>query len=919
MAHFANDVHHRLSTRIRDIIPDFVESEYPAFVSFVTAYYEFLEQYDDQPVASTYTPQSGVVTVRSGNSTIIGANTQFSNTSIYANNVQLRVGSDQFRIRSVTNNNHVIVYEVPVRSYFANTHTVETNKSIRQASGTLRQLLTTHDVEHTLDDFVAYFRDTYLRDIPRGLTDTTVLIPRILDFYQSRGSEASYQFLFRSLYGKDVEFSYPRESVFTTSDNEWVKPTILRLDYDQDDSVTGNVALIETREIVGQSSNAHATVLQAVQAFEGDRRVVRLFISEPVVAQELGGLLLEDGTGVLVATMYGVPPEGLASIVYEFALVQEFVTATTFQAGETISTVPPNDPEAITGQLLGSITGFVINQRGSGYQLGDLIYPPSRYANGVTATGGFGAVGRVSAFTDTDLTQLNINDPGLGYYEGLPLIIDNSGTGGGFGLSGYVDKISSGNILISHDGSGTTNSIADGDTLTFTWEEDGLDYGAERQSINYYEVGISLVDLLTADPPITLDEPSWSINASSALFGTNLQTTIIGLTSNLSVYPVYVNGARTALGEVFSVAVDSFGQGYVAGLPTIIVQPPVAPTADEAGVEPLSYNQIFGTAFRPALITAQKETGQLGQVDVIVGGSGYSNVAFTVNTSTSTTTSGSDAELALTLGAVSSGAPYFRNTRSFTSADQYLQDITKYQPFSYVMTVEEDLSRYATVLKRLLHPSGGLLLPRQTITTEIDSTSIITFGGMDLTFTIAEDLNSTPQSIKTITVSAPSASLAITLFVGSVPSSSALLNVQPASGTLHITMRPSTDIINITNEETTVQSSVAVAVNVSGITISNEEESQHIIVPIDSAHIGISNEEEELYPGNVDTPAPTSTVSLSAPVVSTDITVNLFVVFDTEIAPYETQELTGYETAQLLSVVDWNPPVVDISAPTAVV
>ena len=278
------------------------------------------------------------------------------------------------------------------------------------------------------------------------------------------------------------------------------------------------------------SSNAHATVLQAVQAFEGNRRVVRLFISDPIITQELGGIQLEDGSGVLVATKYGVPPEGLASKVYDYSLIQEFVTATTFQAGETISTVPTNDPDAISGQLLGSINGFIINQRGAGYQLGDLVYPPARYANGAVATGGFGAVGRISAFTDVDLNELNINDAGLGYYAGLPLIVDNTGTGGGFGLSGYVSAVSPGNIILQED---TGAGIADGDILTFTFETDGLEYEASREKIDYYEVGVSLADLfgglllegdgntgkdlqaedgrqLLSEAAVTLSDTSWS-------------------------------------------------------------------------------------------------------------------------------------------------------------------------------------------------------------------------------------------------------------------------------------------------------------------------------------------------------------------------------------------------------------------------
>ena len=1001
MAHFANDVHHRLSTRIRDIIPDFIESEYPAFVSFVNAYYEFLEQYDNQPVASTYTLQPGVITVRSGNSTILGGNTQFSNTAIYANNVQFRVGSDQFRIRSVANSTNLVIYEVPARSYFANTHTVETNKSVRQASGAIRQLLTIHDVEHTLDDFVTYFRDTYLRDIPQGLTDTTVLIPRILDFYKSRGSEASYQFLFRSLYGKEATFSYPRESVFTTSDNQWVKPIILRLDHEADlkldspassfnssqtvfslttggravfpatarnltisingviqepdtaytvsgstitftnapttgqtlvgvlKSTTGNVSSIETREIIGLSSNAHATVLQAVHAFEGARQVVRLFIDEPTIIQELGELLLEDGTGALLVTKFGVPPEGLASEIYSHTLVQEFIKTTTFQAGEVISTTPINDPDAITGRLVGSITGFIINQRGAGYKENDLIYPPARSATGALITGGFGAVGKISAFTDVDLTEVNIDNVGLGYYKGLPLIVDNTGTGGGFGLSGHISAVSPGNILINYQG-----SPSDGDILTFT-HTDGINYQSSREKIDYYEVGVSLADLfgglllegegntgsdlqdeqsgrqLLAEDAITLNTAvsngeimgSWSTSNTSAIFGANLQTTIIGLTSNLSVHPVFINGVRTEVGEVFSVTVDSFGEGYVAGLPTIAVQTPTIPTADADGLEPLTYQEIFGDAFRAAILTVEKETGQIGQVDVVTGGSGYSNVAFSVNSSTSTTTTGHDAELSMTLGAISFGEPYFRNTRSFVSADQYLQDVTKYQPFSYVMTVEEDLSRYAAVVKRLLHPAGGLLLPRQTITTEVDLASVITFGGMDLTFQIEEDLFSTPQSIKTITITAPPATIALVLPVGASPSVSAIFDIQAPGVTLHLTMPVSTAAITLTTGEEATH--LVIPVGPASISITAPEETTFFVVPVETNTLTSSAPTVVIH---LFAPVGTNTISVAAPTVA--VAPQLSVLVETNTITMTAVE----ETEQLAIPVD--TATINSSAPT---
>lgn len=801
MAHFAEDVHHRISTRIRDIIPDFVESEYPAFVTFVKAYYEFLEQYDELPVTSTFAKQDGVVSVRAGNSTIIGSGTTFTNTEIYSTNVEFKVGSDQFRIRNVANNTQLVVYEIPVRSYFANTHAVEINKSTRQAAGALRQLLTFHQVDDTLDDFLSYFRDTYLRDVPQGLSDSKILIPRILDFYQAKGSEASYNFLFRALYGKEAKFTYPRESVFTTSDNEWVRPTIIRLNYDTNAAITGNVALLETREIVGLTSNVRATVLQTVIAQEGARRVVRAFISDPIISQEEGQILTESGDSIIL-TKYGVPPEGLSNIIYEFNLFRDDVALPQFIVGETVSTVPTNDPDAITGTLMGSITGFNIESRGEGYQQGDFVYPPTRYANGAVFAGGFGAVGQITAFTDVDISRVNIIDPGLGYYQGLPLVVDNSGTGG-TGLSGYVDKVSSGNLLLHEDLTAPEGPITENDVLLFeNPDEDGVDYEATRETVNYYELGISLADLFgglqlnsdnleddgddlllesgdqlcIGEAPL-INDVAWSTTSGSALLQINLNSVITTLTSALSTFPLYVRGIRTEIGKIKTIKIESFGSNYILKLPYIEVQTPAIPTKDIEGLQPLTYGQIFGRDFDAAAVTVSKAVGQIGAIDLLQGGSGYANVTFllsrtpittpilgtneetslsydiqldeadssitsyllaenqtAVYSGTTSSATGTGARVSLALGAVSRGESYFKNTKSFASADQYLQDITKYQPFSYVLSIEEDLIRYAEVLRKLVHPAGGLLLPRQTITTEVDVISNINLEGIDYTY-----------------------------------------------------------------------------------------------------------------------------------------------------------------------------------------
>lgn len=974
MSHFADDVHHRLSTRIRDIIPDFVESEYPAFASFIKAYYEFLEQYDTLPIKSVYEPQPGLVTVRASNSTILGTNTQFSNTEIYANNAVFRVGSEEYRIRSIANNTQLVVYDVPVRSYFANTHTVEVSRSNRQASGAIRQLLTFHDVDDTLDDFLVYFRNTYLQNIPQGLTETSVLLPRILDFYKSRGSQSSYEFLFYSLYGKDVKFSYPRESVFTTSDNEWVKPTMLRIDID---TATGNVESLETRDIVGLTSNARATVLKVVPAYEGTRYSARTFITDPIISKEEGGLLLEDSSGYLIATKYGAPPEGSESVIYEYELIQEEIGATTFQAGEIVSTLPIEDPDAIRGELVGGIIGFNVEERGYNYKLGDFVYPPSYFANGTSYMGGFGAVGKITEFRDEDIDSILINDPGLGYYRGLRLDVDNTNTGGGAGLSGYVSEISSGHIL-----------LPEGGALIFTYDDEE-EYFASREKLDYYEVGVSLGDLfgglsldsddINSDGFDLLDETDgrqllqevavpinalvWSNNSTSPVYASNLATPIIQFTANLAVYPLYVRGVRTEVGQISEVTIESFGSGYVSGVPTITVQTPDTPTRDATGLQPLSIFQIFGAPFVTANLSVQKETGQIGAVEVVKSGAGYSNASFylsglplayppvTLTTedgaylvlednsgylislvddagygATLSSPAGDGAKLSAILGAVSYGEPYFRNTRSFASADQYVQDITKYQPFSYVLSVEQDLSRYADVLRRLVHPAGGLLLPRQTITTEIESSSVIRVEGVNITIIVDEDLFSIPPSLKTIFVTAPIGKIARSrrLSAGSADPSPdataypAVMAPEPPAPTVYTIVRLSTASVSIGSSSPQVKMHLVFKPPATVLEPTAPVVIVHRSIAMTAA-VATENAGAVSVQTQVVLPVTTITIDTRAEITAPQATayahIGLLIVNDTIIEPYETTPITTYETTPLNVYIEWDAPTSRIAAP----
>jgi hypothetical protein len=66
-----------------------------------------------------------------------------------------------------------------------------------------QNLLSYVDVDSTIDDFIQYFINDFLPYIPTdALTDKRKLLKISKEFYQSKGTEKSYKFLFRVLHLK---------------------------------------------------------------------------------------------------------------------------------------------------------------------------------------------------------------------------------------------------------------------------------------------------------------------------------------------------------------------------------------------------------------------------------------------------------------------------------------------------------------------------------------------------------------------------------------------------------------------------------------------------------------------------------------------------------------------------------------------
>lgn len=78
------------------------------------------------------------------------------------------------------------------------------------------------DIDTTLDSFIDRFKSELAKNMPVDLsTDNRLLLKHLREFYLSRGSESSYKFLFRTLFGKEATLFYPSTQILRVSDGKW--------------------------------------------------------------------------------------------------------------------------------------------------------------------------------------------------------------------------------------------------------------------------------------------------------------------------------------------------------------------------------------------------------------------------------------------------------------------------------------------------------------------------------------------------------------------------------------------------------------------------------------------------------------------------------------------------------------------------
>ena len=242
-----------------------------------------------------------------------------------------------------------------------------------------KNLLNYMDVDTTTDEFLQYYVNDFLSYFPQEiLADKSKAIKIAKELYQSKGTPASYKFLFRVLYNSDVEFLYTKDVILKASAGKWYVARSLKL-------ATGdnNFLKIQNLRLFGNISKSIATVENAIY----DGLKTEVFISNI-------SRLFQSGETVTVVDSNNQP-------VY-------------FLNGEIVPEGTIGS-ETLTALIVGQISQVKIdpNNRGLAYNTND----PVVVYGGLNANtvGPIGATVKVGAVTSGSIQRIVVVSEGYGY------------------------------------------------------------------------------------------------------------------------------------------------------------------------------------------------------------------------------------------------------------------------------------------------------------------------------------------------------------------------------------------------------------------------------------------------------------------------------------------------------------------------
>ena len=400
----------KLSTLIKQQVPEFVLTDHPKFTEFLTSYFLFMESAElnldtftaiDQILLETVGTTDSFVLLNQTNKNgldassklvneentfggsftkgeIITGSTSGATSTVLAEDT---IANDRLFISA---NNGWITGETVTGS--TSGATAKVGKYRANPVENIQQLLNYSDPDHTISDFLNQMKEEFLNTIPKDTDDavsTRKLIKNIKSLYRAKGTAKAHKAFFRILFNETAEVYTPTDDMLRVSDGSWNVQTFIRCTQTALQSVYNPIFL--TGQTITQANDPSSTTINKATA-----------IVENVLKFQ----------------------EGSTEII-EIILNTETITGT-FVNGTEVTGISNVDEDITIGVTVSQgLATAVITNNGNTLTVGDEA----------TLTGGAGAGARVQIqdISGAGVSEVIVNAVGANYEEGDTLTF-SSGT-----------------------------------------------------------------------------------------------------------------------------------------------------------------------------------------------------------------------------------------------------------------------------------------------------------------------------------------------------------------------------------------------------------------------------------------------------------------------------------------------------------
>jgi hypothetical protein len=419
----------KISNLINSQAPDFVLEQHPKFLEFIKTYYTFMEsaelvvtsvQTTDGIQLETETAQTNALLLDGSRidsdrtqldtgdkiileSSAFGKFTRGETITGQTSNATATVlGEDLDNGRLFISAQDKFVEGEIVLGASSNASAVINNYRPNPVNN-IQDLLNFRDPDKVISNFLTKFRNEFLNTLPETLNsgvNKRTLIKNVKSLYRAKGTARAHEVFFRLLFGLQSETIYPREQMLRVSDGKWTTNKILRTIQTSAQLLSGDPADLIGRTITGETSSATAIVENVFKFQIGPYQVVEFIINDDTVTgtfqtdEIIRGTATDDDDIFIKSTVTGIPSIITISNDGSNYSTTDSISITGGGTGSIIQ---------VDGVGRGGITEFIIDDGGSGYEIGDDLV----FTN--TNTGGGNASAKVAVvnggFTQEESTS----------------------------------------------------------------------------------------------------------------------------------------------------------------------------------------------------------------------------------------------------------------------------------------------------------------------------------------------------------------------------------------------------------------------------------------------------------------------------------------------------------------------------------